>query len=136
VTRLDAIAVGDRLPTLEKTLTRPQLFRYSAITWNAHRIHYDPEYAKGTEGHPDVLVQSHLHGAVIQELLMDWVGADGELADLSWRNTGPATPGDRLSAEAEVDAIDADARTARLSVWTHVDGTRCADGTASLRFVD
>ena len=33
------------------------LFRFSAVTFNAHRIHYDREYAKLEEGYPDIVVQ-------------------------------------------------------------------------------
>ena len=36
------------------------LFRYSALTFNAHRIHYDRDYARGMEGHPDILVHGPL----------------------------------------------------------------------------
>jgi 3-methylfumaryl-CoA hydratase len=42
------------------------LFRFSAATFNSHRIHYDREYA-GTEGYPGLVV----HGPLIATLLMD-----------------------------------------------------------------
>jgi 3-methylfumaryl-CoA hydratase len=32
--------------------TAIQLFRYSALTFNSHRIHFDHEYAKNVEDHP------------------------------------------------------------------------------------
>lgn len=131
MSRLEELSVGDELPTLEKQPTAPQLFRYSAITWNPHRIHYDSEYAR-TEGHPHVLVQAHLHGAIIQELLMDWLGTDGELTDLSWRNVGRATPENALYAGAEVTAIDSEDRTVEFEVWTRTAESRCAEGTASV----
>ena len=44
-----------------------QLFRYSAITFNGHRIHYDQEYACGTEGYPGLVV----HGPLIATWLMN-----------------------------------------------------------------
>lgn len=59
---IENVEVGYELPNLIKQPTHVQLFRYSAITWNSHRIHYDQKYA-AEEGYPDVLVQSHLHGA-------------------------------------------------------------------------
>ena len=34
------------------TLTEALVFRYSAITWNAHRIHYDADYSRDIEGYP------------------------------------------------------------------------------------
>jgi 3-methylfumaryl-CoA hydratase len=43
------------------------LFRYSALTFNAHRIHYDRDYARGVEGYAGLVV----HGPLIATLLMD-----------------------------------------------------------------
>ncbi len=43
------------------------LFRYSALTFNGHRIHYDRQYVTGVEGYPGLVV----HGPLIATLLMD-----------------------------------------------------------------
>jgi 3-methylfumaryl-CoA hydratase len=43
------------------------LFRYSALTFNAHRIHYDRRYTTEVEGYPGLVV----HGPLIATLLMD-----------------------------------------------------------------
>ena len=43
------------------------LFRYSALTFNGHRIHYDRRYATAVEGYPGLVV----HGPLIATLLMD-----------------------------------------------------------------
>ena len=110
--------------------------RYSAATWNAHRIHYDPEYASGVEGHPDVLVQAHLHGAVIQELVMDWLGDDGELVGLSWNNVGRAVPDKSLRVGAEIVEIDEDDRIVRFEAWTETDAGRAAEGTATVHLFE
>ena len=48
-------------------LTNPLVFRYSALTWNAHRIHYDADYTRGVEGYPD-LVQN---GGLTMQLMLD-----------------------------------------------------------------
>ena len=47
--------------------TSALLFRYSALTFNAHRIHYDREYAQKTEGYPGLVV----HGPLQATLLVD-----------------------------------------------------------------
>jgi 3-methylfumaryl-CoA hydratase len=44
-----------------------QLFRFSALTFNAHRIHYDRDYARQVEGYEGLVVQ----GPFIATLLMD-----------------------------------------------------------------
>lgn len=43
------------------------LFRYSALTFNAHRIHYDRDYARHVEGYDGLVV----HGPLIATLLVD-----------------------------------------------------------------
>jgi 3-methylfumaryl-CoA hydratase len=42
------------------TPTTVLLFRYSAITYNAHRIHYDADYVRGVEGYSDLVVNGGL----------------------------------------------------------------------------
>jgi hydroxyacyl-ACP dehydratase HTD2-like protein with hotdog domain len=128
--RLADLTVGERLPTLEKDVRREQLFRYSAVTWNAHRIHFDPEHARA-EDHPDILVQQHFHGAIIQELVMDWIGTVGTLSSLAWKNVGRATPEERLFAEAEVVDVE-DEGTVVFDVWTRTEEERCAEGTVTV----
>ncbi|NKC10892.1 MAG: hypothetical protein GKR94_01405 [Gammaproteobacteria bacterium] len=48
-------------------LSNALVFRYSALTWNAHRIHYDADYTRGTEGYPE-LVQN---GGLTMQLILD-----------------------------------------------------------------
>jgi 3-methylfumaryl-CoA hydratase len=45
------------------------LFRYSALTFNGHRIHYDRSYVTHEEGYPGLIV----HGPLIATLLVDLV---------------------------------------------------------------
>ena len=45
------------------------LFRYSALTFNGHRIHYDRDYVTGEEGYPGLVV----HGPLIATLLLELV---------------------------------------------------------------
>ncbi len=67
------VSAGTAITPLVKHPSTVGLFRFSAMTWNAHRIHYDKAYAQ-TEGYPDVLVQSHLHGSYLAQAVMDWGG--------------------------------------------------------------
>jgi 3-methylfumaryl-CoA hydratase len=45
------------------------LFRYSALTFNAHRIHYDRPYATDVEGYPGLVVQAPLAATLLVHLL-------------------------------------------------------------------
>jgi 3-methylfumaryl-CoA hydratase len=58
-----------RRPDVTRTI-RPDpvlLFRYSAVTFNGHRIHYDRDYCRDVEGYPGLVV----HGPLIATLLVD-----------------------------------------------------------------
>ena len=44
------------------------LFRFSALTFNGHRIHYDQPYVTGTEGYPGLIVHGPLLGLLQMEL--------------------------------------------------------------------
>jgi hydroxyacyl-ACP dehydratase HTD2-like protein with hotdog domain len=75
------------------TPSRLLLFRYSALTFNAHLIHLDRDYARKVEGHRNLLV----HGPLSLTLLLQAVGAyikeksEGRhaLASITYRNLAP-----------------------------------------------
>ena len=58
-----AAATWSRVITPDPVL----LFRYSALTFNGHRIHYDRSYVTAVEGYPGLIV----HGPLIATLLLD-----------------------------------------------------------------
>ncbi len=55
------------------------LFRYSALTFNGHRIHYDRRYVTEVEGYPGLIV----HGPLIATLLMDLLRREAPEADVA-----------------------------------------------------
>ncbi|MCE7510874.1 FAS1-like dehydratase domain-containing protein [Alloalcanivorax xenomutans] len=63
-------SIGEPMPELQWADTiKPEatlLFRYSAVTFNSHRIHYDWPYTTGEEGYPGLVV----HGPLIATLVM------------------------------------------------------------------
>lgn len=62
------------------------LFRYSALTFNGHRIHYDADYARDVEGYTGLVV----HGPLLAQLLMLMAEQQlGQLRSFSFRATSP-----------------------------------------------
>jgi 3-methylfumaryl-CoA hydratase len=64
------------------------LFRYSALTFNAHRIHYDRRYVMETEGYPGLVV----HGPLIATLLVDLLRRErpgAQMSGFSFRAVSP-----------------------------------------------
>ena len=67
------------------------LFRYSAVTWNTHRIHYDADYTRGEEGYPGLVING---GLTLLLLLEAAARAHGRApAGLSVRNLRPLFAG-------------------------------------------
>jgi len=86
------------------------LFRFSALTYNAHRIHYDRDYARA-EGYPGLLV----HGPLQALLMAEQARREAELparCDYSYRLVAPLFDGQGLivSASAQEDAVRVTAR--------------------------
>jgi 3-methylfumaryl-CoA hydratase len=50
-------------------ITSSFLFRFSALTYNAHRIHYDRDYARSVEGYPGLVTQGPLQALAMLERL-------------------------------------------------------------------
>jgi 3-methylfumaryl-CoA hydratase len=72
------------------------LFRYSALTFNAHRIHYDRDYARNLEGYEALVV----HGPYVATLLMDHLlrqVAGTTIPAFRFRARAAAFEGQRLS---------------------------------------
>ena len=84
--------VGRPLPT-DPVL----LFRYSALTLNGHRIHYDETYAREVEGHAGLVVHGPLLALALLRLTED---LNGPAQDFRYRATAPLIVG----SEARVNA--------------------------------
>lgn len=103
-TRSQTITSGTQITPYSVRTSTIQLFRFSAVTWNAHRIHFDSAYAN-SEGYPGVLVQSHLHGCFLANAVLAWAGAGSQLRAFRWRNRQIAVAGDVLTVTGAVTAV-------------------------------
>ncbi|APE34707.1 hypothetical protein BOX37_12930 [Nocardia mangyaensis] len=95
-----------------RSIPTTALFRYSALTANAHRIHYDAPYATEVEGYPGLVV----HGPLLATLMADLVGqawGDSRVGEFSFRLKHPLFAHDLFVVEG-VSAEDG--RSASLSV--------------------
>lgn len=66
------------------------LFRYSALTGNGHRIHYDLDYVTKVEGYPGLIVHGPLQATLLADLLRRHAPAGAKLAKISFRGQRPA----------------------------------------------
>ncbi len=99
------------------------LFRYSALTFNGHRIHYDQPYATGEEGYDGIVV----HGPLQATLLMDLAGRiAGRLESFEFRGLRPLMLG-AFRIEMSGEGPSRDARVVDSAGFVTTSATvRCA----------
>ncbi|MBL8433106.1 MAG: acyl-CoA dehydrogenase, partial [Dechloromonas sp.] len=87
-------------------------FRYSALTFNGHRIHYDQDYCRNVEGYANLVI----HGPLTATMLAGFAEQAGgrQLREFAYRGLRPALLGETLTLAAEF-AGDGATLTARLA---------------------
>jgi 3-methylfumaryl-CoA hydratase len=94
------------------------LFRYSALTFNGHRIHYDLPYAQNEENYPGLVV----HGPLLATLMAGAAQAlapEKPLASFAFRAMGPVFAGEPFTVHGELEG----------AVWVRrQDGSYAARG--------
>jgi len=82
------------------TPTTTTLFRYSALSFNGHRIHYDADYCREVEGYPNLVI----HGPLTATLLAGFAeeASGRRLRDFNYRGLSPALLGDSITLHATV----------------------------------
>jgi 3-methylfumaryl-CoA hydratase len=104
------------------------LFRYSALTFNGHRIHYDRRYVTEVEGYPGLVV----HGPLIATLLMDLLRRQMPGADVAAFRFKAVRPTFDLHPFKVNGAPDSDGKTIKLWASDH-EGWLTMDAVATLR---
>ena len=64
------------------------LFRYSALTFNGHRIHYDLPYARDEEGYPGLVVHGPLTATLLQQFAVQQMSGQ-RLVEFSFKGVNP-----------------------------------------------
>lgn len=85
------------------------LFRYSALTFNGHRIHYDAPYATGVEGYPGLVVHGPLQATMLVQLAERLHGR--RPARFDFRSLSPLFDDADFTLNADEDGGD-------LRLWT------------------
>ena len=99
------------------------LFRYSALTFNGHRIHYDRDYVTKVEGYPGLIFHGPLQAAFIVEMAAKLRGGKAP-KKFTYRGVQPLFEGGEFS-------INANDNGAAMELWTANDaGQPTMRGTA------
>ena len=85
------------------------LFRYSALTFNGHRIHYDRDYVTKVEGYPGLVFHGPMQAALMMEFAARLRGAVPKM--FSYRGVQPLFDGAEFS-------VNANETPAGMELWT------------------
>lgn len=108
-------------------MTPTLLFRFSALTYNAHRIHYDRDYATGVEGCPGLLTHGPLQAVVMAEAVRAGGVRTQPGLTCEYRLIAPLFDHQGLVARAAPNSTGYDASVRDLA------GRRTAEATFSVR---
>ncbi|MGY3076288.1 3-methylfumaryl-CoA hydratase [Bradyrhizobium sp. LM6.10] len=99
------------------------LFRYSALTFNGHRIHYDRDYVTAVEGYPGLIFHGPLQATFIIEMAAKLRGGKAP-KKFTYRGVQPLFEGSEFS-------INANETEAGMELWTaNAEGQPTMKGTA------
>jgi 3-methylfumaryl-CoA hydratase len=119
--RYDGVPQWSRSVEPDTTL----LFRYSALTFNGHRIHYDRTYAREEEGYPDLVVHGPLTATLLQQFALEQ-GAGRPLVRFDFRGVTPLFVGRAFQLEGR------QAEDGTLALWARgPDGELAMSATAA-----
>lgn len=127
--RVKALAPADHVWHRDIYPDEVLLFRYSALTFNAHRIHYDRRYASDFEGYRGLVVQAPLTATLLLELVRQNLPA-ARLTSFSFRAVQPLFD---IAPFSVCGRPEDDGRTVRL--WAKDgEGRLAMDATATMAY--
>lgn len=120
--------------------TRELLFRFSALTFNAHAIHLDKHFCREVEGHRDLLVHGPLTVVLMIEVLrnhLQTLANSGRFSRLperitqvQYRNLAPLYAGEEMTICVKRREKETGRRTSTWDVWIEgLDGGYAVKGT-------
>ena len=109
-------------PKEKIVISNPLLFRFSALTYNAHRIHYDLKYAQEVEKYPHLIV----HGPLQALFLMQYASGleNSTPKKFIFKGVHPAFANNPMELVAKKNKED-------LTLYTTSNGHQCMEATAS-----
>ncbi|CAG8453272.1 5581_t:CDS:2 [Cetraspora pellucida] len=116
-------------PEFEKVIlpTSILLFRYSALTFNSHRIHYDHIHSTEIEGYPGCLVHAPLTCTLLLDLIRDNLPSSSYIKSFNYRALSPLYVDEEFKVCGKKSLTD----NTSLEVWAeNIQGGIAMRGTA------
>ncbi len=129
------VNIGDEIPGRNYTPNIVQSMLYNASLWNAHRIHFDYEYATCEEGYEGLILPGPLIGDWLHQCIEEWLGDSGRIVSISYSNRLASTVGETLTSGGVITGVDDSGNTAEIEVFVkNSKGEIVAPGSAVVKF--
>ena len=119
---------GDTVPPFVRTTGLGNWNRYAAVNDEFIDIHMDPDAARAV-GMPDVFGMGNLRIAYLHNLLRDWLGDDGDIAEFRCQFRGLNLKGDTLTCRSTVTDVRDDQAPTLVDLELAVENQDGADTT-------
>jgi acyl dehydratase len=128
------LRVGMQSPLLERKLDMVRMIAYAGATWDWARIHYDPTYV-AERGLPAPVIDGQMLGALLSEVLCDWLGPHAFICKLNFRLRAMVFAGDTVRCDGEMTALatEGEQRLLTIAQRVRVADRIVADGSAQVR---
>jgi len=127
--------IGDEIPGRDYTPDIAQSMLYNASLWNAHRIHFDYEYATREEGYEGLILPGPLIGDWLHQCIQEWLDDSGRIHSMSYSNRLASIVGETLTSGGVISGIDDSGNTLEIEVFVkNSKGEIVAPGKAVVKF--
>lgn len=124
-----AIEVGTEVPALQRRITLVNMVAYAGATWDWHRLHYDTEFV-AAKNLPGPIVDGQVYGALLVEMLQDWLGPDSFVHQLDFTFRNLVFAGESLRCSGVVKGVEGDRIEVQMTVHV-VDASDQPDRVAA-----
>lgn len=118
--RFEAVALGEELPTLAKTVTREDVRAYADASGDQNPLHQDDAVAQAV-GFPGVIAHGMFTMAHLASCVTRWLGDAEGLARLRAQFRAPVFMGETIVAGGTVRSLDPETRRAVLDLWVTLE---------------
>jgi acyl dehydratase len=117
---LDAVVVGEELPTLRRVVTAADLKAYADAGGDQNPLHQDDAAARAA-GFPGVIAHGMFTMGHMAAAVVAWAGDPAAVVAISAQFRAPVFLGERIEAGGRVRQVDPKNRTAVLETWVSLE---------------
>jgi acyl dehydratase len=118
--RLEDLAPGDRLPSLERLVTRSDVKAYADAGGDQNPLHQDDGFARSV-GFEGIIAHGMFTMGHMAASVTDWAGEGTVVRRIAAQFRAPVFMGERITAGGTVREVDPAERTVMLDLWVTVE---------------